>query len=122
MSRIYGLAAALALLVPVIQARIDDRLGRYRAVEEVLYLGSGEEVRRLAPGLENLMADVYWLRTVQYYGGRILQNRRFELLEPLVLITVDDTYVTPGPIVVAASRACFSETGSKSCPPPSEAN
>jgi hypothetical protein len=33
------------------------------------------------------MADVYWLRTVQYFGGQIGQNRRFELLAPLVSIT-----------------------------------
>jgi len=34
------------------------------------------------------MADLYWLRTVQYFGGQIGQHRRFELLEPLVSITV----------------------------------
>ena len=74
--------------MPLIQGRIDDRLGRHRAAEEVLYLRSGQQVRRLVPGLENLMADVYWLRTVQYFGGQIGHNTRFELLEPLVSITI----------------------------------
>ncbi len=55
--------------VPWSQARIDERLGSFRAQEEVLYLWSGEHVRRLFPGFEGLAADIYWLRTVQYFGG-----------------------------------------------------
>ena len=27
-------------------------------------------MRRLSPGLENVLADIYWLRTVQYFGGQ----------------------------------------------------
>jgi hypothetical protein len=47
-------------------------------------------VRRLAAGFEDLLADVYWLRTVQYYGLRkaYAMQTRFELLRPLVEITV----------------------------------
>jgi hypothetical protein len=80
----------LAAAVPWTQARIDARLGRHRAQEEVLYLWSGEQVRRLVPGFEDLLADVYWLRTVQYFGGQRVYaaNKRFDLLLPLVDITV----------------------------------
>jgi len=72
------------------QRRIDERLGAFRAQEEVLYLWSGRRVKRLAPGFEGLAADIYWLRTVQYFGGkRVFSNdRKFELLEPLIDITV----------------------------------
>jgi len=84
------LAMLLAAAVPWTQARIDARLGRHRAQEEVLYLWSGEQVRRLVPGFEDLLADVYWLRTVQYFGGQRVYaaNKRFDLLLPLVDITV----------------------------------
>jgi hypothetical protein len=83
---------ALALLAPVIpwsQAQIDRKLGIFRSQEEVLYLWSGDHVKRLFPGFETLAADVYWLRTVQYYGGerRFAQDKRFDLLQPLVEIT-----------------------------------
>jgi len=79
-------ALALAPLVPWSQSRIDARLGSYRAQEEVLYLWSGQQVRRLVPGFESIAADIYWLRTVQYFGGERLFSRqkRFELLRPLV--------------------------------------
>lgn len=87
-ARIVGLACAL--LVPLTQLRIDQRMGHFRAAEEILYLWSGEDVRRLFPGLENLMADIYWLRTVQYFGGQRAfgTEKRFEVLEPLIDIAV----------------------------------
>jgi len=76
-------------LVPLLQQRIDAQLGAYRATEEALYLWSGGEVKRLVPGFEDLAADVYWLRTVQYFGGQRLfsHQRKFELLLPLIEIT-----------------------------------
>jgi hypothetical protein len=80
---------ALAPAVPWTQAQIDRRAGKFRAQEEVLYLWSGTQVTRLLPGFEGLAADVYWLRTVQYFGGQRLfaARKRFELLRPLVDIT-----------------------------------
>jgi hypothetical protein len=72
-----------------VQVRIDDSLGGFRAQEEVLYLWSGDQVRRMVPGFENVMADLYWLRTVQYFGGQrvFAKKTRFDLLQPLVDIT-----------------------------------
>jgi hypothetical protein len=85
------LALLLAALIPFLQSRIDDTVGAYRAQEEVLYVASGRDVRRLAPGFEGLAADLYWLRTVQYFGGQRLyaHDKKFELLRPLIEITTD---------------------------------
>lgn len=75
--------------IPFFQARIDDRLGTFRSQEEVLYLWRGEQVERLFPGFEALAADIYWLRTVQYFGGQraFSDGRNFDLLRPLIDIT-----------------------------------
>jgi len=86
------LALVVLLLLPLVpwsQAQADRVAGRYRVQEEVLYLWSGEQVRRLFPGFEAVAADLYWLRTVQYFGGERLfaREKRFELLRPLVDIT-----------------------------------
>jgi hypothetical protein len=80
---------ALAALVPLLQPRIDVRLAELQARSGVLYLWSGEDVRRLSPGLEDVMADVYWLRTVQYFGSQraFAAVKDFDLLEPLIDIT-----------------------------------
>jgi hypothetical protein len=83
-------ALVCAALVPVTQMRLDRSLGRHRAAEEILYLWSGDDVRKLFPGFELLMADVYWIRTVQYFGGQRAfgKEKKFEVLEPLIDITV----------------------------------
>jgi hypothetical protein len=82
-------APVLAGAVVLTQQQIDKRLGVFRAQEESLYFWSGEQVKRMVPGFETLAADIYWLRTVQYFGGQRLfaQGKRFELLEPLIDIT-----------------------------------
>ena len=37
-------------------------------------------MKRLFPGFESLAADVYWLRTVQYFGGEraFAAEKRFD--------------------------------------------
>jgi hypothetical protein len=72
------------------QRRIDSRPGARYLHEERLAVWSGDAVRKLLPGFEQVLADVYWLRAVQYYGGERAFNTgsRFPLLEPLIDITV----------------------------------
>lgn len=90
MSRAAGvLALAAAAAVPWVQARVDGALGDFRAQNEALYLWKGSQVKRLVPGFEQLAADIYWLRTVQYFGGErvFAAEKRFDLLYPLIEIT-----------------------------------
>src|SRR4030095_1933213 len=67
------------------QKAIDVRAGQFRSTEEVLYLPSGKVIKTLSLGHNGLLADVYWMRAVQYYGGKRLKNeKRFDLLDPLI--------------------------------------
>ena len=71
-----------------IQSALDQQVGLYRQTEEVLYLPSGKVLKALSLGFYGLIADVYWMRAVQYYGGKRLQNaKHYELLEPFIDIT-----------------------------------
>lgn len=76
-------------LVPLIQIRLDAALGERAFPEGRLYLRTGVEVKRLVPGFEALMADIYWLRTVQYFGSQraFSPDPHYELLRPLIDIT-----------------------------------
>jgi hypothetical protein len=57
-------------------------------VEELLYVRSPDTMRRLALSYDALLADVYWIRAVQHYGGtRLAGDQRFELLYPLLDLT-----------------------------------
>jgi len=58
--------------------------------EDVLYVPSGGALKRMALGYDALLADVYWIRAVQYFGGQTLAARarlEHDLLYPLLDIT-----------------------------------
>ncbi len=76
----------LLLTIPVQQsvarAREDETL------REVLYIPSAKTVKHLSLGYDGLLADIYWTRVVQYFGGKHhLKSREYELLAPLLDIT-----------------------------------
>jgi tetratricopeptide (TPR) repeat protein len=71
-----------------LQARIDAQTRGVQQEREELLLRSGRLLRRLSLGYEGLLADIYWTRAVQYYGGkRAAHDPHFELLAPLLDLT-----------------------------------
>ena len=73
-------------LVPV-QRNIDQAAGGYAPIADVLYMPSGQILRRMSLGHEGLLADIYWTRVVQYFGRhRLVRDTRYELLGPLLRI------------------------------------
>ena len=89
--RAYGLVLLLCLLGLIhIQRSIDLRSEGNRGVADILFLPSGKVLRQLSLGYEGLMADLYWTRVVQYFGGkRLAHSSDFKLLGPLLQITTD---------------------------------
>jgi tetratricopeptide (TPR) repeat protein len=92
--------AGFCLLYPL-QRWIDHTSPRENISEETLYL-SGNTVKKMSLGLEGLAADIYWIRTTQYFGRKLIdsdeplssaasQNIRMDLLAPLlnVIVTLD---------------------------------
>ncbi len=83
------------LLVPItaavvyVQRRIDAELAGFAARERLLFADSPDRLRQLVPGFELVLADIYWLRTVQYYGSESLFNAepRYDELRTLIEIT-----------------------------------
>ena len=45
-------------------------------LEEVLYISSPKLLKRMSLGYEGLLADVYWTRAIQYFGGHHHQGGR----------------------------------------------
>ena len=98
------LVSGLGLLYPM-QRHIDQAMPQEIISDETLYL-SGDTVKRLSLGMEGLAADVYWIRTVQYFGGKLIDsnlplsaaataNVRMDLLAPLlnVVVTLDPHHI-----------------------------
>lgn len=70
---------------------VRDRLSmEHRQTSRYLYLQSDSAVKRLALAYQTLVADIYWIRTIQHYGGDRLAmggGAKYELLYPLLDIT-----------------------------------
>ena len=80
-------AALLIPLVPLLQRRLDAyETSAHRTGERIM---PASHVRRIAPGFDLLMADLYWLRTVQYFGGQRFAAHNLDLLRPLIEVTTD---------------------------------
>jgi len=79
------LAVAIALQI----AR--DRAFAYtQSDRQVLYVSNPEVMRRAALSYDALLADVYWIRALQYYGGERQKpplTRNYDLLYPLLDLT-----------------------------------
>jgi hypothetical protein len=83
---ILAIGAMLALAIALQVVR--DRAFAHAAVDkQVLYVSDAEVMRRAALSYDTLLADVYWIRALQHYGGERQKppaERRYALLYPLL--------------------------------------
>jgi len=78
----------LSLASSVLLLRRLDQIRSHATLEEVLYLNSPKWIKRLSLGYDGLMAEIYWTRAVQYFGGHHASgNSDYKLLAPLLEIT-----------------------------------
>jgi tetratricopeptide (TPR) repeat protein len=89
--RVTTVASVLLLLSLASSVLLLRRLDQVRAsatLEDVLYFTSPKLVKRLSLGYNGLLADIYWTRAVQYFGGRHATGAAdYNLLAPLLEIT-----------------------------------
>jgi hypothetical protein len=80
------LAASLALAAATTGKL--DQLQTGAGVQEVLFIPSPAVLKRMSLGYTGLLADIYWTRVVQYFGGRHHEHAmQYKLLDPLLQIT-----------------------------------
>jgi len=102
---ILVILAGLACLYPV-QRYIDSSKPPDLGADESLYLTSGKQLKRMSLGLSSLAADIYWIRTVQYFGRKVIdaggigvdtRNIDMKLLAPLldIVVTLDPNEISP---------------------------
>lgn len=85
-SALVGLLVLLVFVQTVRETRHDTRRGDAK----VSYMPSGDTLQRLALSFDSAMADVYWIRAIQHYGGTKRDEasaKQYELLYPLLDIT-----------------------------------
>ncbi len=87
----------VSLTGAVLLVRRLDRMRAGQTLREVLYIPSPKMVKRLSLGYDGLLADIYWTRAVQYFGGKHHQRSlEYKLLAPLLDITTTlDPHLLP---------------------------
>ncbi len=84
----FSFLLAVCLLGQAVTVRRLDRLREGATLQEVLWIPSPKIVKRLSLGYTGLLADIYWTRVVQYFGGKHhARSQEYKLLEPLLDIT-----------------------------------
>ncbi|HEU0177064.1 MAG TPA: hypothetical protein VFV58_22605 [Blastocatellia bacterium] len=77
---------------------VDSQRRAPLTADETLYISSGEALKRASLGFDGLMADIYWIRTLLYFGEEFERQRganqyfdvsRLKLLQPLLDITAE---------------------------------
>jgi tetratricopeptide (TPR) repeat protein len=72
----------------VVLLRQLDRLRTGATLEDVLYITSPKLLKRMSLGYEGLLADIYWTRTIQYFGKRhSIGAEHYDSLAPLLEVT-----------------------------------
>lgn len=86
-----GVGVAIAILVAVATLEARDRwMPRAGGEEHLLYLTNGRVADRLSLSFDSVAADVYWIRTVQYFANERRSRRMaggYERLSPLLDLT-----------------------------------
>src|SRR5215469_5680561 len=120
-ARAVSALMALVLLATSVLTRhmIEAARGRQATLEEVLYVPSGKVLKRMSLGYSGLLADIYWTRTVQYFGSRLHEHAtRYDLLAPLLEITTD---LDPHLIVAYQAGSIFLSQGGMGAGQPDKA-
>jgi hypothetical protein len=87
--------AAVLLAIPLLfvaitglQMRIDAQARLAQSPSEELLFTSGHVLKKISLGYDSLLADIYWTRTIQYFGPKIGDpHAKFDLLFPLLDVT-----------------------------------
>jgi tetratricopeptide (TPR) repeat protein len=104
-SLVAGACVVVSLAASAVTLHRIDQLRPQATIEEVLYLNSPKVLKRASLGYDGLLADIYWTRAVQYFGGRHHNHAlSYNLLYPLLEIT---TQLDPRLLVAYQFGASF---------------
>jgi tetratricopeptide (TPR) repeat protein len=104
------LVSAAAVAVVPLAALLDAHAPRLSAGEP-LFLPRAALLRPALLGFDRLAADLYWLRTIQYFGGRYEAEGRYPSLYPLLELTTSldphflEAYQLGGLLLLIAKQA-----------------
>ncbi len=104
---VFASAVAVLLAFVVVIQITRERLYAQSSIDNrLMYVTSGKLMDKIALSFDSIVADVYWVRALQHFGGERLTDRKrnFDLLYPMLDLT---TSLDPGFIVAYRYGAIF---------------
>lgn len=99
----YGILLLCALLLRPVQDFLQAQGGQADEEPDILFFSSPRLLTKMALGYDSLLADFYWMRTIQYYGRRDAADKR--KIRYKNLSTLLDITTTLNPHLVDAYRS-----------------
>jgi tetratricopeptide (TPR) repeat protein len=91
-----GVFLVCAALVKPVQDGLESRPGTPGQEPDLLYFSSPAVLKRIALGYDAILADFYWMRTIQYYGRRDEADKRPIRYKNLATLLDITTTLDPG--------------------------
>lgn len=84
----------LASSTHLVQRQIRGKLGEAPPTD-ILYLPKGEYVKVMALGFDSFMADLLWIRALQYFGGHFMYDSKYPVIDRIleVITTLEPTFL-----------------------------
>jgi hypothetical protein len=82
------LLAALFCGVVGVQKLLDRRYDHAR-IEKILYLPNGKFLKPAVLGFDTVAADYYWLRTIGYFGGHYMADKKYPWMAHILDLVTD---------------------------------
>lgn len=94
---VFSALLVVSLALSVVMVGYVDRARGDATLQEVMYIPSASAVKHMSLGFNGLLADIYWTRVVQYFGGRHHErSKEYLLLAPLLDVTTTlDPHLLP---------------------------
>ncbi len=84
----YLLLVSLAGSAVLLQAGLGERFPR-RKVEKLLYLPNGKYLKPAVLGYDLITADYLWLKTIGYFGGHYMADKKYPWLAHILNLVTD---------------------------------
>jgi tetratricopeptide (TPR) repeat protein len=97
-----SLCMICAILIKPTQDRLESHLSKFHQDPDLLFFSSPALVKKMSLGFDGLLADFYWMRTIQYYGRRDEADKR--TIRYKNLFTLLDITTTLDPNLLDAYR------------------
>lgn len=100
----------LSVVAIAIQIKIDKKFGEYRVIENLLYVQKPEVLKKLIPAFHSFIADIYWLRSIQFVMSNNLKERVNDTYLLFDIITTLDPHFK-GPFLFGSTFLAMSGIG-----------